>query len=94
MKKVSNMQKKKLSESIERKFIETIDVNDYEVLTDDGWADIASISKTVPYQVWEVKTETHRLKCADDHIVFDEDMNEVFVKDLLIGQKIATDAGF
>lgn len=94
MKKVGNMQKKKLSESIERKFIETIDINDYEVLTDNGWADIASISKTVPYQVWEVKTETHSLKCADNHIVFDEDMNEVFVKDLHVGQKIATDAGF
>lgn len=85
---------KSLSESVERKFIETIDVDEYEVLTDDGWADIASISKTVPYQVWEVKTETHCLKCADDHVVFDESMDEVFVKDLQVGQKIATASGF
>jgi hypothetical protein len=38
--------------------------------------------------VWELKTETHTLKCADNHIVFNENMEEIFVKDLTINDYI------
>lgn len=77
----------------DRKFVDIIDVDDYEILSDQGWTDIKCIGKTVPYQIYEVQTETHSLKCADDHIVFDAQMNEVFVKDLVVGQMIQTDNG-
>ena len=83
----------KLSEQVDRKFIETYSIDDYEILTDDGWKDISQIGKTVEYKIWEVKTESHDLKCADTHIVFDEGMNEVFVKDLVVGQMIQTEDG-
>lgn len=82
-----------LSEKVERKFVDQIVVDDYEILTDTGWKDIKSIGKTIKYQIYEVATANHQLKCADDHIVFDENMNERFVKDLQIGDLIQTDLG-
>jgi len=60
-------------------------VDDYEILTDDGWKSIVGVGKTIPYQVYELKTKTHQLKCADTHIVYDSSMDEVFVKDLEVG---------
>ena len=51
-------------------------------MTDEGWKDVKAIHKTVQYDVWILRTENHVLECADDHIVFDEDWNEVFVKNL------------
>lgn len=83
----------KLSDSIERKFVDVIDIDDYEVLTDDGWHDIKSVNKTIEYKIYELKTKNFSLKCADTHIVFDQDMNEIFVKDLRPGQSIMTEIG-
>ena len=51
-------------------------------MTDTGWKDVKAIHKTVKYDVWILRTENHVLECADDHIVFDEDWNEVFVRNL------------
>ena len=66
-----------------KKFIESIKVEDYEVLTDDGFVDILAIHKTIPYEVFELKTKGgYSLKCADTHIVFNEYLKNVFVKDL------------
>ena len=71
------------SDDIERKFIESYDVSDYEIWTDTGWEDIDSIHKTIPYDCWSIKTESGKnLSGADNHIVFDEKGNEIFLKDL------------
>lgn len=75
------------------KIIETIELQDLEVLTDTGWENILSINKTIEYEIWILETNTKRLKCADTHIVFDNDFNEVFIKDLHIGNEIQTDNG-
>lgn len=80
-------------DAIDRKFVETFDVDDYEILTDTGWKDIQSIGQTIEYEVWEVVSTSHSLKCADDHILFDENMNEVFAKELKSGDKIQTESG-
>jgi DNA repair exonuclease SbcCD ATPase subunit len=73
-----------ISETVERKFIDSVDLSNLEIETDTGWQPITSIHKTVPYQVWVLTTETGKmLECADDHIVFDENFNEVFVKSLV-----------
>ena len=84
---------KNLSEYIDRKFIDQRVIDEYEIMTDNGWKDIACIGKTIPYQIYELKTKTHQLKCADTHIVFDECMDQIFVKDLQQGYMIQTDAG-
>ena len=76
-----------------KKFIESYDVSDYEVLTDEGWVDIVKTNKTIEYDVWELTTETHSLSCADNHIVFNEDFKEIFVANLMQQDKIHTDAG-
>jgi hypothetical protein len=78
---------------IERKFIESHQVEDYEIWTDTGWSDIAAIGKTIPYQVYELKTENHSLKCADDHIVFNSYMEECYVKELVCDDVIMTESG-
>lgn len=72
-----------LSETIERKFIDTIDLNDWEIETDTGWQDITHIHKTVEYTEWVIKTKTSELICADNHILFDENLDEIFAKDLI-----------
>jgi len=41
-----------LSDRIERKFIESYDIDDYEILTDDGWKDCKAIHKTIAYDIW------------------------------------------
>jgi len=69
-----------------KKIVETKKVCNYEVLTDEGFVDIENLHKTIEYQVYELKTKSGlSLKCADNHIVIDCDMNEKFVKDLVEG---------
>jgi hypothetical protein len=78
----------------EKKFIKTFDVSDYEILTDDGFKDLVSLHETIPYEVWKIKLSNgYELECADDHIVFDFEMNEVFVKNLELGDRLKTDDG-
>lgn len=79
----------------DKKFTKSIKLDDYQILTDDGYVDIEYLHETIPYEVWELKLSNgYELKCADDHIVFDNNMNEIFVKNLEIGDKIKTDEGY
>jgi hypothetical protein len=65
------------------KFVDSVDVGGkYQILTDTVFDDVKAIHKTVQYDVWILKTQNHVLECADDHIVFDKDWSEVFVKNL------------
>ena len=82
-----------ISDTVSRKFVDSVDVQDYEILTDSGWHDCVAVHKTVEYTVWRVKTENHELRCADDHIMFMEGMREVFAKDLKPGDVIITEDG-
>jgi len=72
-----------LSATINRKFEETFDVDDWEIETDTGWSSIKKIGKTIPYEVWQLKTSSGKeLQCADDHILFDDTYDQIFVKNL------------
>ena len=74
----------KISDTIERKFIESFDISDWEIETDSGWHDITQLHKTVEYQEWVIETESgESLVCADTHILFNEKYDEVFAKDLI-----------
>jgi len=77
----------------DKKFIESKLIDGYEVLSDSGWSNIKAIHKTIEYDEWSLITQSCNLICADNHIVFDENMNELFVKDLKIGNKIQTKNG-
>lgn len=74
----------KLSETTERKFVKSYNLTDLEILTDTGWCDVTSIHQTIPYEIWEVITENEKsLQCADTHILFNHNTDEVFAKDLI-----------
>ena len=75
---------KKLSDTIVRKFKEIINVSNWQIESDTGWTDIKSVNKTVEYEIYILEFESGRiLKCADNHIIIDENYNEVFAKDSL-----------
>jgi hypothetical protein len=83
-----------ISETVERKFVDTVLTEGWEVLTDTGWHPIIEVSKTVPYMVFVLKLDNGmELSCADTHIVFDQNHNERFVKDLKSGELIQTSLG-
>lgn len=43
-----------ISDTLTRKFVDTIDTSDYEILTDTGWQECTAIHKTVEYKVWRI----------------------------------------
>ena len=73
----------RISDTTTRKFVDTIHVDDWQIETESGWVDIEYINITIPYEVYQLKTDNCYLECADTHIVFREDHSEVFVLDLL-----------
>ena len=74
----------KISELTPRKFIDTINVDDWNIKSDTGWVPITHIHKTIEYQDWVLVTESGKsLICADTHIIFDENYNEIYVKDCI-----------
>lgn len=85
----------KLSDNIERKFVDVVDLDDeWEIETDTGWHPITHINMTVKYERWEIETQDNlSLEAADDHIIFREDGSEVFMKDLVIGDRIMSKNG-
>lgn len=76
-----------------KKIINTKKINNFEVLTDDGWVNIVNIHTTIPYDIYILRTDNFELHCADNHIIFDIEYNEKFVKNLKIGDKIHTENG-
>jgi len=83
-----------ISDNVTRKFTEVFDASEWEIETDTGWQPLIDVKQTVPYEVWVLELENGMvLKCADDHILFDENMNEVFVKNLKIGDLVQTKSG-
>ena len=77
-----------------KKFTSSNDISGWSVKTDTGWSPINALHTTVEYEIWEIETaDGLNIKCADNHILFDEDFNEVFVKDLSVGNNIQTNTG-
>jgi hypothetical protein len=75
------------------KFIESHKVEDYKIWSDEGWVDIQEVHKTIKFDVWIVETENFKLQCADEHIVIGKNREEIYVKDLKIGDEIITENG-
>jgi hypothetical protein len=90
----SNLEVRELSNSVDRKFIETYEVANVEILSDTGWQPLSHLHKTIKYDVWVIETETGlTLDGADTHILFDENFNQVFMQDLTPGDFIKTKNG-
>lgn len=72
----------KLSDSVERKFVEQFPASDWLVWSDTGWEPLLSSNKTVEYERYEVTLENGKtLEVADTHIFFTENLSEIFAKD-------------
>ena len=77
-----------------QKIVKTFNVENIEIETDTGFKSLSHIHLTKPFEIYRIKLENgYYLECADTHIVFDENMNEIFVKDLLIGDFVQTNVG-
>lgn len=84
-----------LSDNVTRKFIDTLNVSEWEIDTDTGWHDIDKVMMTIPYQVWRLTlVDGSILEGADTHIIFDEYLQEVFLKDVHVDDLIAVRDGF
>ena len=84
----------------EHREIHNIDLKNHKKFTDTFICDFnsdfgkcSSVFRTVPYQAWELKTETKKLICADKHIVIDSNNKERWTMDLLPGDFIRTRDG-
>jgi hypothetical protein len=80
-------------DDINKKILNSINVLDLKVKTDTGYEEISHLHLTQPYKHYLLKTKDYNLSCADNHIVFDENYNQIFVKDLEIGNLIQTECG-
>lgn len=76
-----------------RKFTESYTLSDYEleIETDEGFVDVVALHKTIPYLKFELETEDGLfIECADKHIVFNENFDEIYVDELKPGDVIKT----
>ena len=74
----------RLSDTVERKFIESFSASDYLIWTDTGWEKLESLNKTVKYEKYFIQFDDgSSTEVADTHIFFDSKLNEVFAKDSL-----------
>lgn len=79
---------------VSKKIIEEYHIDDLEIETDDGYQKVQALYITQPYHVFEIETEKgYRLDCADTHILFDDQYNQVFVNELKCGDQIITKSG-
>jgi hypothetical protein len=80
-------------DDISKKILNSISVLDIKVKTDTGYEKVTDLHLTQPYKHYRLNTSDYELLCADNHIVFDKDYNQIFVKDLRIGDLIQTERG-
>jgi len=80
-------------QEMDKKFIKSKKITDYEILTDDGFKDVCALHKTIEYDMYKLVLETKELKCTDNHIVFLKDDSEIFVKNLKVGDLVKTKNG-
>jgi hypothetical protein len=65
-------------------------INNLEILTDEGFADITHVHKTSPYHIVEVTTHSFCIKVADDHKLYAIGNIPIKVSNLKVGDKVMT----
>ena len=76
------------------KFIKTWELEGFEILTDNGFEPIKALHKTIEYEPYTLLLENgYSINCADNHILFTDEMKEIKAKDLCNGDFIMTDKG-
>ncbi len=78
------------------KTTEEIDISkdNIEIFTDTGFKPLSHLLLTKPFEIYTIELENgYKLDCADEHIVFGENMEEIYVQDLKVNDYIQTDKG-
>lgn len=79
---------------MDKKFIKTWNVDGFEILTDNGFVDITALHETIGYDVYHVVLVNGiDLYCADNHILFDDEFEQIMVKDICPGYFVMTQTG-
>jgi hypothetical protein len=80
--------------------IESIDADGYQKFThvvsrefESDFSSVYNVVRTIPYIVWELKTENHTLYAADKHMVVKSDNSTSYVEDLQVGDFLKTKSG-
>jgi hypothetical protein len=80
-------------DDVDKKILNSLSTKNIKVKTDTGYEPISELHITQPYDNYELVTEDFKLICADNHIVFGNNFEEFFVKDLRVGYFIQTERG-
>ena len=76
------------------KLIHSYPVDGIKIYTDTGFKPVSHIHMTKKFDVYEVTCDNGvKLSCADTHILFDENMNQVYARDLHPGDHIQHESG-
>lgn len=79
---------------MQSKFLACLELDEWEIETDTGFAPVSHLHLTKKYKTWVVTTVGGlSLHCADDHIVFRPNFAEVFIKNINVGDEILTENG-
>ena len=81
-------------EKNDEKLIHSFSLKGIKVETDTGFKSVSHIHMTKKFVLYKILLENgFSLECADTHILFNENMEEIFVKDLSVGDFIQTKEG-
>ena len=77
------------------KMIDEVTLSDrFQIMSDSGFQPVSMIGKTIEYEEWEIVTESKEVICADKHIFFDSNYNEIYAEELIEEESyIITDSG-
>ena len=79
---------------VSKKILNSISLMNIKAKTDTGYETVSDIHITQPFNHYKIKTQDgYNLTCADNHILFNEYFEEVFVKDIKVGDFIKTENG-
>lgn len=97
---IENKQYKNLKKDQSDPFKKIININfvdkeDLYVDSPNGWVKVEEINETQPYTIWYLRTNKGKeLFCADNHMLYDDNGDIVFVQDLKQTDWIHTKDGF
>jgi hypothetical protein len=80
---------------LDKKFTDSMYLDNWEISTDTGWKRLKAVHKTIPYSVWRIETESGLwLEGADHHIVILDNHKQCFIENLIPNKsKIITKNG-
>lgn len=75
------------------KIQQSFNITNLKVLSDTGFENILNVHRTQGYKIWNIETKKYKLSGADNHIIFNENLEEINIKDVNLEQKIITKNG-